>query len=144
MTHPAQVDLTPSSVRVVLRWFGVLLEGAPLHAVRVAESRWCVEGSELRLTLAKACEGQWWKSLLHGGEERSYHQLLHDAVHAGEGQTHGRARHRSACHECPCRLSSRQGAELHRGRRSRCMHLVVVCPLQPAPSHAAPVYLVKS
>ncbi|KDD71419.1 hypothetical protein H632_c5075p0 [Helicosporidium sp. ATCC 50920] len=78
------VALDSQRIAVRLGWYGSLFEGAPLHAVRGADSRWCLEDDVVRLTLAKAREGQWWKAAVRGGEERTYHQLLHDAVHADE------------------------------------------------------------
>ena len=35
------------------------------------------------MLLTKAEGGAWWKALFEGGEERSYHELLQEAVHAG-------------------------------------------------------------
>lgn len=37
---------------------------------------------QLQVLLPKARPG-WWKALSKGGQERSYHELLHEAVHAG-------------------------------------------------------------
>lgn len=41
---------------------------------------------QLHILLPKAAPG-WWKALLRGGAERTYHELLHEAVHADEPVT---------------------------------------------------------
>jgi hypothetical protein len=40
---------------------------------------------QVHVMLTKAEGGAWWKALYEGGEERSYHELLQEAVHAGGG-----------------------------------------------------------
>lgn len=78
------VEVTADSLSIRLAWFGSALAGRLCGRVRPSGAAWCLEdgGSTLSLLLPKA-DGAWWRSLLQGGEEKGYHELLQDAVNAG-------------------------------------------------------------
>ncbi|KAL6768148.1 hypothetical protein ACKKBF_B37985 [Auxenochlorella protothecoides x Auxenochlorella symbiontica] len=81
-----RVRFAPLRLAADLRWYGKLLDAELWAGVKATDATWCLEDAELHILLPKAAPG-WWKALLRGGAERTYHELLHEAVHADEPVT---------------------------------------------------------
>ncbi|KAL6766940.1 hypothetical protein ACKKBG_A37985 [Auxenochlorella protothecoides x Auxenochlorella symbiontica] len=81
-----RVRFAPLRLAAGLRWYGKLLDAELWAGVKATDATWCLEDAELHILLPKAAPG-WWKALLRGGAERTYHELLHEAVHADEPVT---------------------------------------------------------
>ncbi|KAI8112241.1 hypothetical protein M9434_003565 [Picochlorum sp. BPE23] len=78
------VQITSKSVLVYLKWYGKVLEGELYGKVKPKESTWCLEDDQVHVAMPKASMDHWWKTLIQGWEEKSYHELLKDAVNADE------------------------------------------------------------
>ena len=78
------VEITSNSVLVYLKWYGKVLEGELYGKVKSKESTWCLEDDQVHVAMPKASLDHWWKTLIQGWEEKSYHELLKDAVNADE------------------------------------------------------------
>lgn len=103
------VTITPTSLSVSLGWYGTLLTGEMHQRLKSSECRWCLEDNVLHLILIKGSKDTWWKTLFSGGgvdsrngtttstfgggaissrrgheQDRSYHELLKEAVEADE------------------------------------------------------------
>ena len=79
-----KIDVRNSmSLTIQLNWYGTILNCSLFKPIKQSELYWCLEDTDLHLILPKQ-DGSWWKSLFEGSEERSYHQLLQDAVDADE------------------------------------------------------------
>ncbi|KAL4440288.1 hypothetical protein ABPG75_003289 [Micractinium tetrahymenae] len=77
------VSVGDGQLAVSLRWYGRVLGGQLHRPVKASETHWCLEGGELHLLLAKA-DDAWWRSLLEGDEQKSFYEVLQEAVHADE------------------------------------------------------------
>lgn len=78
------VEITSKRVLVYLKWYGKVLEGELYGNVKPKESTWCLEDDQVHVAMPKASMDHWWKTLIQGWEEKSYHELLKDAVNADE------------------------------------------------------------
>ncbi|KAK2080846.1 hypothetical protein QBZ16_000700 [Prototheca wickerhamii] len=87
-TRAAEISVQSDGSKLAVRlgWYGSLLDAELWADIKAAELHWCLEDEELHVLMPKRAGG-WWKALTKGGTERSYHELLHEAVNADEPVT---------------------------------------------------------
>ena len=86
-TKELSVQASSFHITVSLKWYGKVLDGDLFGKIKSHEYTWCFSDDEIHITLPKDSTEHWWKTLIQGWEEKSYYELLKDAVNADEPQT---------------------------------------------------------
>ena len=86
-TKEVSVKASSFHITVSLKWYGKVLDGDLFGKIKSNEYTWCFSDDEIHITLPKDSTDNWWKTLIQGWDEKSYYELLKDAVNADEPQT---------------------------------------------------------